>query len=112
MLDQTLLNEIGTRKSFNVGKASGRLLIWTDGVARVSGIISRNKGQGEGSELMTQICKYADENGLDLSLYVQRYGDPHQGLSNEQLISFYMKFGFYIEDDGKKPVMMWRDSQE
>lgn len=112
MLDQTLVNEIGKRKSFNKGKASARLTIFSDGVARLSSVLAREKGTGAGRAIMEQVCRYADENGLTLQLFVQRFGDPHEGMSNKELIEFYKKFGFYVEEDGRLPVMMWRDSQE
>jgi len=111
-LDPILVNELGKAKRFNVDGASARLFIFSDDVARLTSVMARKKGIGAGRAIMEKICRYADEHGLDLVLYVQRYGDPRQGLSNAQLIEFYRKFGFHVDGDFKQPVMMWRSSQE
>lgn len=66
-------------------------------------------GVGHGSAVMEAVVLYADNYGIDILLKAQKNGDPHTGLTNEQLVAFYSKFGFVAQKD-TKPVMMVRKS--
>jgi GNAT superfamily N-acetyltransferase len=56
-----------------------------------------HRGQGIGSKLMADIVEYADRVGLPLVLIP----DPDGGMTRNQLIAFYKKFGFTI-NTGRK----------
>lgn len=51
--------------------------------------------QGIGTKMMTDLCKYADDNGLDITLYA----NGTLGTEISALKKFYSKFGF--KDKGK-----------
>lgn len=79
-----------------------------NGTAKLSGLYSEERGQGHASELLMEVTRYADKHELAMWLILQRFGDPHGGLSNQQLVSFYQKFGFDILDDTERPITMIR----
>jgi len=67
----------------------------------LEGIASLDKGKGLGKETMTDITNSADELGTTLTLEAKPFG--REGLSKEDLINFYKKNGFevdqqYLED--------------
>ena len=65
-------------------------------------IYAKTRGQGDATALLRKITRWADENDLELHLTVRSYGHPVQTiLSNQQLVTFYAKFGFVNQDPGK-----------
>jgi len=89
--------------------ASANLLMQPDGSAFLLNVMSKERGQGHGTKLMERICTFADQNRLRLTLSVQRFGDPHGGLDNQQLLDFYKKFGFTVtKKERRQPVEMER----
>lgn len=54
------------------------------------------RNQGIATALMTELVKYLDSHDLYADLCINSYGD----LSHEQLVQFYMKFGFTKVYDG------------
>lgn len=97
---------------FRAGSASVKITEWGDGNATISDLHSLQPRLGHATELMNLVVRRAQIKGLNLLLDVQRFGDPHRGLSNDQLVEFYKKFGFIVCQDGVKPVMMIRYLKE
>jgi GNAT superfamily N-acetyltransferase len=65
-------------------------------------IYAKTRGQGDATALLRKITRWADENDLELHLSVRSYGHPVQTiLSNEQLVTFYAKFGFVNQHPGQ-----------
>lgn len=78
--------------------------------ATLSSLRSGVRNQGHATEVMKKIVEYADKHNLGLFLTVQAYGPPDI-LNNNQLESFYKKFGFEISPTGpknRKPKQMIR----
>lgn len=93
--------------------ATARVTLWNDGVAYISGVYSRKRGQGHASQVMKDICEMADTNGLILQLDVSSYGPDNQyKLTDEQLQEWYSKFGFGVVPDGGLPILMERLPQD
>ena len=63
-------------------------------VAVIHSIRALEKGKGFGTEVLNSIMKKADELGISLEGTVKPFGEG--GLSEEQLIDFYKKAGFFI----------------
>lgn len=59
------------------------------------GVPDDKQRQGIASKMMTELCKYADDNGLDIKLHA----NGELGTDIEVLKKFYAKFGF--KDKGK-----------
>lgn len=62
-----------------------------------------NKYNGEGSKIMSKICKFCDENNLNITLTPTDI----MGSDYDRLINFYKRFGFqfYEEDEMiRKPI--------
>lgn len=76
--------------------------------AKVTDLMSFTKGQGHASGVLRKATQYADERVLYLWLEAQRNGDPHTGLSNEQLVQLYEKHGFVKSEGNRQPVVMER----
>jgi len=76
--------------------------------AKLSSLYSQRRGQGHATTLLEEVVEYADKNGISLWLEVRRYGDPHGGLDNSQLIRLYEKFGFDVLEDERQLVVMGR----
>jgi len=90
------------------GKASVKLVSLDPGVWALSNLFSRHRGQGHATAVMKKVIAYADKNGLEIKLLVQRYGHTdRKALDNLQLIAFYEKFGFQRIGEGR-PIMMVR----
>jgi GNAT superfamily N-acetyltransferase len=51
--------------------------------------------KGVATALMKAVCKKVDEEGLDIILYINSYGD----LNESELEAFYKKFGFELGTD-------------
>lgn len=65
-------------------------------------VVPDKRGSGHGKRGMQQICKWADEFGLTLRLWVERYDEGP--ISTTDLVKFYRKFGFKGDKDGMKRV--------
>lgn len=96
---------------FKVESASALLINNDDGSALLLNVHSDERGQGHATALMNDICTFADEKSVILILSVLRFGDPHDGLDNNQLRAFYEKFGFVVTST-KPPVQMERPFKE
>lgn len=86
------------------------LHVLDDGSATVSSLHAADTGKGYAKAVMQKLIDFADENKLRLVLDVQQFQNP-RGLSNEDLIEFYMKFGFDVVNPAARPIVMWRASQ-
>lgn len=62
-------------------------------------VYSKTRGQGHATALLTSVCEWADENGINLNLIAMGYGGPVQTMLDPmQLRAFYEKFGFVALD--------------
>lgn len=98
-----------TRSTLRYGDAQVTLDYEEDTTARLIGLYSENRGRGEATEVMLEAIRHADKHGITLWLEVQRYGDWRNSLDNNQLISFYERFGFDLIADDRRPRWMTRD---
>lgn len=101
-----------TQSTFKLQSAQVTLHFEEGDTARLTGLFSKEPGRGHASALMTEVMNYADKHELSLYLEVQRFGDPHWGLDNLQLISFYERFGFDLVNDDRRPRWMTREPLE
>jgi ribosomal protein S18 acetylase RimI-like enzyme len=80
--------------------AQVQVTVWEDeSTGSVASLWADHKRRGHASQLMKRLIKIADQMKLDLILEVSAYGtnnDPN----NDQLTSFYKKFGFRTTGDG------------
>lgn len=53
-------------------------------------------GQGEGRQLLTELCRVCDAEGVALLLDAKKYGE---GLEQASLVAFYERFGFVPFED-------------
>lgn len=91
-------------------QASAKLTQMDDKLYSLSNVWSQSPGQGYGRGVMEKVVHYADQHGLTLILMAQRYGHPIQGrLSNQQLETFYARFGFVRHPNSGLPVTMTRE---
>ena len=98
-----------TVRTFQFKGASAVFIEWeNDNIAAIEDFFSKNRGKGEGSELLKIVCKYADDNKLNLLLEASP-DDEENALNLDQLINLYQKFGFEVVPDGKTPPMMIRN---
>lgn len=88
---------------FRFEKASADLVIWGNGTATLSSLYAITPGQGHGSGVMHLILDYADAHDLTLILVARRFKNP-RGLSNDELVKFYEKFGFVSESLDSEPI--------
>jgi hypothetical protein len=67
---------------------------------------SKNRGKGDASKLLDCICYIADKFGIELNLnsYASKWEDYGEGeyLTQEQLVSFYLRKGFEFENLNKE----------
>ena len=70
---------------------------------------SDNRRQGHARKLMEEIEQFVVEESSDILLIVAAYDQYGRfALTNQDLIDFYLRLGFYI-DDPRPPVrMIWR----
>lgn len=64
----------------------------------LNSITSLDKGLGNATRVMNDICKIADKNNVTIALDPLPYGKDQKKLNYEQLVSFYKKFGFKFEE--------------
>ena len=79
---------------FNNDHASASVVIWPKGGATVVNLYSRKRGEGHATDVMNQICLFADDNCLKLSLSADSYGPGKSLEKSLALATFYKKFGF------------------
>lgn len=93
---------------FRHESASANLHIWDDNRSTLSEVFAEQPGLGHGTELLRKVAAYADLHNLHILIAVQQffYRD-NRGLNNQQLVSFYSKFGFERIPD-TKPIQMIR----
>jgi GNAT superfamily N-acetyltransferase len=60
----------------------------------ISHLIAYDRRKGHATRLLTDICLYADEYGYALELEADHWNDE-DGMNDEQLRTFYTKFGFH-----------------
>lgn len=65
----------------------------------LSNLYSRDRGKGEGTKVLQMALDYVDTQGGEVMLWAQQFGDIH-GLRDQELISWYERFGF-IPTSGK-----------
>lgn len=64
----------------------------------IGGITSTEKGVGNATKAMSEVCKIADKHNVIISLQPLPYGKDPKRLNKDQLIAFYKKFGFKFEE--------------
>lgn len=64
----------------------------------VTWVNAARQGLGHGTGLMTLVCQTADQRKADLGLQPRRFGPT--GLNTFELVKFYEKFGFVMQDKG------------
>ena len=64
----------------------------------IGGITSTEKGVGNATKAMGEVCKIADKYNVIISLQPLPYGKDPKRLNTDQLIAFYKKFGFKFEE--------------
>lgn len=90
--------------------ASAKLTTMGDGRYSVTNVFSKFPGMGQARCVMEQLVAYADKHELQLVLTVQEYrGQTGRGFNNEQLETFYSKFGFVRHPNSFPPHIMYRD---
>lgn len=100
------------KREFRHESASATVFVATDRTAAIARVLAKKPKQGHGTILMHHICEWADKNDILLWLEVQRFHySSRGGLSNEDLIHFYERFGFQVVDDGHRPILMERRFQ-
>ena len=92
---------------FRFGNATCKLTEHGDGNADLTHVYSKDRGRGQATQLLRLVMEYVDEKNLRVYLRVRGYGGPvNTMLSNQQLVLFYEKFGFRIQNDVEHPVMV------
>lgn len=100
---------------FNNEWASADLIIWSQkdrcainykgrAQATIGNFYSRKRRCGYGSDVMRQICEFADDNNIQIGMGVDPYGpgiteENYYEKRNER-IAFYKKFGFKNRGNG------------
>lgn len=96
-------------KKFTCGSATGYLTWNEPKLARIHSIFSLERGNGHGSQVILDMCKYADDNQITLYLNVRRYlYRDSKSPDNDGLVAWYKKFGFVVTDR-KHPIQMHRN---
>lgn len=98
-----------TRTTFNYGGARVTLVFEEDHLARLIDLYSENRGRGDATAVMTEAVTFADKHGIAIWLEAKRYGNPHNSLDNRQLMHFYERFGFDLEQNGLPTYIMTRE---
>lgn len=95
------------KREFKYESATATIFVDTNRTAALARLLARKPRLGHGSELMRQICSWADSEGIMLWLEVQRFHyHGSRGMSNDELVAFYMGFGFrVVESDGRLTTM-------
>lgn len=98
-----------TRTTFRYGEAEVTLVYEDDNTAMLVGLFSRNRGHGEAKAVMLEATRYADKHGIAVWLEARRYGDWRTSLDNDQLMTFYERFGFDRVNDKPRSNLMIRE---
>ena len=98
-----------TRTTFRYGGAEVTLVYEDDHTAMLVGLFSRNRGRGEAKIVMMDAMAHADKYDVSIWLKAQRYGDWRTSMDNDQLVSFYERFGFDLRADHSRDRIMTRD---
>lgn len=77
----------------------------------LAGLYSRNRRQGEATELLQQMVAWADERDVVLILTAQGYGRGRI-MDNHDLVRFYEKFGFRLDRSPDWPLLPFRMRRE
>lgn len=67
-----------------------------NGYTWLTRFVAKEKRVGHGTGLMKAVVEWADANDKELCLVVGAYEDVTDGLTEDQLISFYQRYGFEI----------------
>lgn len=94
--------------NFSHGGASCKLVPWDQDVYILMSLWSKFRGEGHASALMAEVINWADEHRATIFLGVQRYGPPREGMNNAELIQFYSRYGFVIDERVKRNRQMIR----
>lgn len=94
-----------TRTTFRYGDAEVTLVYEDDKTAMLVGLFSKSRGRGDAKAVMMEAMQYADKHGLGVWLEARRYGDWRTSLNNDQLISFYERFGFDLVGQPRSNLM-------
>jgi hypothetical protein len=86
-------------KYFSHKAATAELYIWDSSQATLSALYCYDRGKGYAKALMTEICNFADDRKLSLILAVSPYGHIRPRLEEFELIEFYKKFGFVVDEE-------------
>lgn len=94
---------------FEYGHASAKLIFIDPGLYALSDLRSESLNQGHARQVMLRVMHYADKHDLLLRLIVQqnRHPDP-QAMDNDQLETFYSKYGFKRDSGSTRPYTMTR----
>lgn len=65
-----------------------------DNLVRVFHISSFKSGRGSGSEILTELCRVADEYEVNLTLQAEPQSNGLEVIGSSKLVSWYRKFGF------------------
>lgn len=95
------------KREFKYESATATVFVGTDRTAALARLLARSPRQGHGTQLMRQIVDWADREGIMLWLEVQRFHYPgKRGMSNDELVAFYMGFGFrVVASEGRLTTM-------
>jgi hypothetical protein len=63
-----------------------------------------SRGIGSASRVLDKLVSLADQHQIPITLLAQPYGDA--GLTKRQLISWYSKRGFKLQDDGETMIRL------
>lgn len=87
----------GNRMFFSCESASAELKIMRGNLGFLTSVFSHDRGLGHGRLIMTEITEWADLSKMTLELIALGYaaGKLKPNLSEEELVWFYEKFGFY-----------------
>jgi len=96
-----------TTVKFKHESASANLRKDDHGVWNLTSVYSESRGKGHASELMRKISEYADVHGITVNLMAREYGAV-KGLTNQQLVTFYRKYGFVVQSHKRGGVLMFR----
>lgn len=92
---------------FNYESAKCVLTIWDETKATLIDVCSTDRKKGHATELLKMLTAFADKRGLKLITAAEAYGNE-PGLSTDQLVMFYTKFGFVALGDDPEYMYMER----
>jgi len=66
----------------------------SENLVRIFHISSFKSGRGNGSEILTKLCKVADDYKVNLTLQAEPQSNGLEIIEINKLVSWYQKFGF------------------